>query len=138
MRTPHLWCDVTAMSHVSETSHVTEIAVANNCWQCQQSVALPTADGIANSRWHCQHLLASQVIWISIYSPLSSRRKSSCFQHRNSQLNSSISVPCIKHCKLNSRVSRQQPCSIAKTANITGSRILLSTSVSNKLDNQTL
>jgi|SRR5271169_5627657 len=73
-------CDVTAMGHVSETSHVAEVTVVYNCWHCQWPVALPTVDGIANSRWrcqqpmalttvsgiansrwHCQHLLASQV-----------------------------------------------------------------------------
>ena len=32
-------------------------------------MVLPTDGGIANSRWQRQHLLASQVIWISIYSP---------------------------------------------------------------------
>ena len=51
-------------------SHVVAVGIANS------------HGGIANSRGAnmvANSLLASQVIWISIYSPRSSRRKSSCF-----------------------------------------------------------
>src|SRR5437762_8636009 len=68
-----------AMSHVSATSHVAEIVIANSWRHCQQPVVLPTAGDVANNWWYCQHLLASQVIWGSIYSPVVLIRNTSCF-----------------------------------------------------------
>src|SRR5437762_13842698 len=47
---------------------------------CQHLMVLPTPSGIANNCWRRQHLLESQVIWRSIYSPHSSHKKSSSSQ----------------------------------------------------------
>ena len=77
------FCDVMAVSHVSESSHVTEIAVAN-------------------SRWHCQQPVASQVIWISIYSVHSSHRKSDCF-YPNKGTTSQVRLLMEKGAKINAQ-----------------------------------
>ena len=45
--------DMTVVSHLLTRSQVAD--VGNNCWRCQQLVALPT---VGCTWWHCQQLVA--------------------------------------------------------------------------------
>ena len=72
---------VNALCNVPAVSHV---AVANCCWTVGQLPldSRPTVVGqLANYSWTLD-AWPSQVIWISIYSPRSSHRKSSCFTRK--------------------------------------------------------